>query len=41
MKKDTTFVRMLSGDHLAIEDAKMSKRAPRSVEFNFFTKARG
>ena len=35
MKNDTTFVRMRSGDHLG--DAKMSKRAPRSVEFNFFT----
>ena len=35
MKNDTTFVRMRSGDHLG--DAKMSKkRAPRSVEFNFF-----
>ena len=33
MKNDTTFVRMRSGDHLG--DAKMSKRAPRSVEFNF------
>ena len=33
MKNDTTFVRMHSGDHLG--DAKMSKRAPRSVEFNF------
>ena len=32
MKNDTTFVRMRSGDHLG--DAKMSKRAPRSVEFN-------
>ena len=30
MKNDTTFVRMRSGDHLG--DAKMSKRAPRSVE---------
>ena len=35
MKNDTTFVRMRSGDHIG--DAKMSKRAPRSVEFNFFT----
>ena len=26
MKNDTTFVRMRSGDHLAIGDAKMSKR---------------
>ena len=34
MKNDTTFVRMRSGDHLG--DAKMSKRAPRSVKFNFF-----
>ena len=34
MKNDTTFVRMRGGDHLG--DAKMSKRAPRSVEFNFF-----
>ena len=34
MKNDTTFVRMRSGDHL--EDAKCRKRAPRSVEFNFF-----
>ena len=34
MKNDTTFVRMRSGDHLG--DAKMSKRSPRSVEFNFF-----
>ena len=34
MKNDATFVRMRSGDHLG--DAKMSKRAPRSVEFNFF-----
>ena len=34
MKNDTNFVRKRSGDHLA--DAKMSKRAPRSVEFNFF-----
>ena len=34
MKNDTTFVRMRSGDHLG--DAKMSKRAPCSVEFNFF-----
>ena len=31
MKNYTTFVRMGSGDHLG--DAKMSKRAPRSVEF--------
>ena len=34
MKNDTTFVRVRSGDHLG--DAKMSK-APRFVEFNFFT----
>ena len=34
MKNDTAFVRMRSGDHLG--DAKMSKKAPRSVEFNFF-----
>ena len=34
MKNDATFVRMRSGDHLG--DAKMSKKAPRSVEFNFF-----
>ena len=34
MKNDATFVRMRSGDHLG--DAKMSKRAPRSVEFNVF-----
>ena len=34
MKNDATFVRMRSGDHLG--DAKMSKGAPRSVEFNFF-----
>ena len=33
MNNDTAFVRMRSGDHLG--DAKMSKRAPRSVEFNF------
>ena len=33
MKNDTTFVRMRSGDHLG--DAKKSKRAPRSVKFNF------
>ena len=35
MKNDTTFVRMRTGDHLG--DAKISKMAPRSVEFNFFT----
>ena len=34
MKNDPTFVRMHSGDHLG--DAKMSKKAPRSIEFNFF-----
>ena len=34
MKNDTTFVCMHSGDHLG--DAKMSKKAPRSFEFNFF-----
>ena len=34
MKKDTTFVRMRSDHHLG--DAKMSKRAPRSVEFSIF-----
>ena len=34
MKNDTTFVCMRSGDHLG--DAKMSKKAPRFVEFNFF-----
>ena len=34
MKNDTTFVRMRSDDHLG--DAKMSKRAPRSVEFDVF-----
>ena len=34
MKNDNTFVRMRSGDHLG--DAKMSKKAPCSVEFNFF-----
>ena len=34
MKIDTTFVRMRSGCHRG--DAKMSKRASRSVEFNFF-----
>ena len=32
---DTTFVRMRRRDHLG--DAKMSKKAPRSVKFNFFT----
>ena len=34
MKNYTTFVRMRSGDHLG--DAKCRKRAPHSVEFNFF-----
>ena len=34
MKNDTTFVRMRSGDHIG--DAKMSKRAPRSADFNFY-----
>ena len=34
MKNGTTFVLMRSGD--PIEDAKCRKRAPRSVEFNFF-----
>ena len=34
MKNDTTFVRMRSCNHLG--DAKCRKRAPRSVEFNFF-----
>ena len=34
MKIDTAFVRMRSSDHL--EDAKMSKKAPRFVEFNFY-----
>ena len=34
MKNDTTFVRMRSGDHLG--NAKMSKKGPCSVEFNFF-----
>ena len=33
MKNDTTFVRMRSSDHLG--DAKMSKKAPCFVEFNF------
>ena len=35
MKNDTTFVRMRSSDHLG--DAKMSKKATRFVELNFFT----
>ena len=34
MKNDTTFVRMRSSDHLG--NAKMSKKAPRSVKVNFF-----
>ena len=34
MKNDTTFARMRSGHHLG--DAKSRKRAPRSIEFNFF-----
>ena len=34
MKNDTTFVRMRSGDHIG--EAKCRKRAPRSVEFNFY-----
>ena len=34
-KNDTTFVRMRSSDHLG--DAKMWKKAPRFVNFNFFT----
>ena len=33
MKNETTFVRMLIGDHLG--DAKCCKKAPRSIEFNF------
>ena len=35
MKNDTTFVRMRSCDHLG--DAKNVEKAPRFVEFNFFT----
>ena len=35
MKNDTTFAGMRSSDHLG--DAKMSKKAPRFVEFNFLT----
>ena len=38
MENDTTFVRMRIGDHLG--DAKMSKRAPLSVIFNFFYQLR-
>ena len=34
MKNDTTFVRMRSG--IALETQKCRKRAPCSVEFNFF-----
>ena len=33
MKNDNPFVRVRNDDHLG--DAKMSKEAPRSVEFNF------
>ena len=39
MKNNTPFVRMRSGDHLG--DAKMSKKAPRSVEFNIFINCHG
>ena len=39
MKNDTTFARMRSGDHLG--EAKCRKRAPRSVEFNFFINCKG
>ena len=39
MKKDTTFVRMRSSDHFG--DAKMSKKAPRFVEFSFLPIAIG
>ena len=35
MKNDTTLVRMRSGDHLG--DANMSRKAPRFVDFYFFT----
>ena len=35
MKNGTTFVRMRSSDHLG-DAKKMSKRASRSTEFNFF-----
>ena len=38
MKSDTTVVRMRSSDHLG--DAKMSKKAPRFVELNFFYESR-
>ena len=34
VKSNTTFMRMCRGDHHG--DAKCRKRAPRSVEFNFF-----
>ena len=34
MKNDIAFVHMCSGGHLG--DANCRKRAPRSVEFNFF-----
>ena len=33
MKNDTNLVRMRSGGHLG--DAKMSKKAPRFIEFKF------
>ena len=37
MKNDTTFVRMRSGELvITLETQKCRKRAPRSVEFNFF-----
>ena len=39
MKNDTTFVRMRSSDHVG--DAKMSKKTPCFVEFNFFTNRNG
>ena len=39
MKNDTTFLRMHSSDYLG--DAKMSKKAPCFVEFNFFTDRNG
>ena len=34
MKNATAFVHMRSGNHLG--NSKMSKKAPRAVEFNFF-----
>ena len=40
MKNDTTFVRMHSGDHPG-EMQKCRKRAPRSIEFNFFINCDG